>query len=81
ADSIRGILGGRILQGAGAISAAVMGLLSDLTREQHRTKAMDMIGMTIGLSFAIAKVVGPVITGVFGLTGLYQATVCISLQG
>lgn len=54
--------------GAGAISAAVMALLSDLTREQHRTKAMAMIGMTIGLSFAIAMVVGPVITGMFGLS-------------
>ena len=46
ADSIWGVIAGRILQGAGAISAAVMALLSDLTREQHRTKAMAMIGMT-----------------------------------
>ncbi len=59
ADSIWGVIAGRVLQGAGAISAAVMALLSDLTREQHRTKAMAMIGMTIGLSFAVAMVVGP----------------------
>ncbi|MCI8212706.1 MFS transporter [Pseudomonas sp. S25] len=74
ADSIWGIIAGRILQGAGAISAAVMALLSDLTREQHRTKAMAMIGMTIGLSFAIAMVVGPILTSAFGLSGLFLAT-------
>ncbi|KEZ72694.1 MFS transporter, partial [Pseudomonas syringae pv. syringae FF5] len=81
ADSIWGIIAGRILQGAGAISAAVMALLSDLTREQHRTKAMAMIGMTIGLSFAIAMVVGPVITGMFGLSGLFLATGGMALLG
>jgi MFS family permease len=81
ADSIWGIIAGRILQGAGAISAAVMALLSDLTREQHRTKAMAMIGMTIGLSFAIAMVVGPLITGTFGLSGLFLATGGMALLG
>jgi MFS family permease len=43
-----------------------MALLSDLTREQHRTKAMAMIGMSIGLSFAVAMVVGPLLTRAFG---------------
>ena len=56
ADSIWGVIAGRILQGAGAISAAVMALLSDLTREQHRTKAMAMIGMTIGLSLSLIHI-------------------------
>ena len=51
------MIAGRVLQGW-VISAAVMALLSDLTREQHRTKAMAVIGMTIGLSFAVAMVVG-----------------------
>jgi len=81
ADSIWGIIAGRILQGAGAISAAVMALLSDLTREQHRTKAMAMIGMTIGLSFAIAMVVGPLLTSAFGLSGLFLATGGMALIG
>ncbi|MCF5522205.1 MFS transporter, partial [Pseudomonas syringae] len=81
ADSIWGIIAGRVLQGAGAISAAVMALLSDLTREQHRTKAMATIGMTIGLSFAVAMVVGPVITGAFGLSGLFLATGGMALFG
>ncbi|WP_341521473.1 MFS transporter [Pseudomonas sp. G.S.17] len=81
ADSIWGIIAGRILQGAGAISAAVMALLSDLTREQHRTKAMAMIGMTIGLSFAVAMVVGPLLTRAFGLSGLFLATGGMALLG
>lgn len=81
ADSIWGVIAGRILQGAGAISAAVMALLSDLTREQHRTKAMAMIGMTIGLSFAVAMVVGPLLTRSFGLSGLFLATGGMALLG
>lgn len=81
ADSIWGVIAGRILQGAGAISAAVMALLSDLTREQHRTKAMAMIGMSIGLSFAVAMVVGPLLTRSFGLSGLFLATAAMALVG
>ncbi|MFH6567054.1 MULTISPECIES: MFS transporter [Pseudomonas] len=80
-DSIWGVIAGRVLQGAGAISAAVMALLSDLTREQHRTKAMAMIGMTIGLSFAVAMVVGPLLTRAFGLSGLFLATGAMALCG
>ena len=80
-DSIWGVIAGRVLQGAGAISAAVMALLSDLTREQHRTKAMAMIGMTIGLSFAVAMVVGPLLTNAFGLSGLFLATAAMALVG
>lgn len=81
ADSIWGVIAGRILQGAGAISAAVMALLSDLTREQHRTKAMAMIGMSIGLSFAVAMVIGPLLTRAFGLSGLFLATAGLALVG
>lgn len=81
ADSIWGVIAGRVLQGAGAISAAVMALLSDLTREQHRTKAMAMIGMSIGLSFAVAMVVGPLLTRAFGLSGLFWVTAGMALLG
>lgn len=80
-DSIWGVIAGRVLQGAGAISAAVMALLSDVTREQHRTKAMATIGMSIGLSFAVAMVVGPLLTRVFGLSGLFWATALMALVG
>jgi len=81
ADSIWGVIAGRVLQGAGAISAAVMALLSDLTREQHRTKSMAMIGMSIGLSFAVAMVVGPLLTRAFGLSGLFLATAGLAIVG
>jgi MFS family permease len=77
ADSIWGVIAGRVLQGAGAISAAVMALLSD----QHRTKAMAMIGMSIGLSFAVAMVVGPLLTRAFGLSGLFLATAGLAVIG
>ncbi len=81
ADSIWGVIAGRVLQGAGAISAAVMALLSDLTREQHRTKAMAMIGMSIGVSFAVAMVVGPLLTSAFGLSGLFWVTAGMAALG
>ncbi|KIL02959.1 MFS transporter [Pseudomonas sp. S5(2021)] len=80
-DSIGGVILGRVLQGAGAISAAVMALLSDLTREQHRTKAMAMIGMSIGLSFAVAMVIGPLLTRAFGLSGLFWTTAALAVLG
>ncbi|TBV08728.1 MFS transporter [Stutzerimonas kirkiae] len=81
ADSIWGVIAGRVLQGVGAISAAVMALLSDLTREQHRTKAMALIGMSIGLSFAAAMVMGPLLTRHFGLAGLFWVTAMMALLG
>ena len=81
ADTIWGVIAGRVLQGAGAISAAVMALLSDLTREQHRTKAMAMIGMSIGVSFAVAMVVGPLLTSAVGLSGLFWVTAGMAALG
>ncbi|MDC9587827.1 MFS transporter [Xenorhabdus sp. XENO-10] len=72
-DSIWGIIIGRALQGTGAISAAIMALLSDLTREQNRTKAMAFIGISFGITFAFAIVIGPIITHQIGLNGLFWA--------
>ncbi|GGD08112.1 MFS transporter [Franconibacter daqui] len=70
-DSIWGVILGRALQGSGAIAAAVMALLSDLTREQNRTKAMAFIGVSFGVTFAIAMVLGPIITHALGLQALF----------
>lgn len=70
-DSIWGIILGRALQGSGAIAAAVMALLSDLTREQNRTKAMAFIGISFGITFAIAMVLGPIVTHRLGLHALF----------
>src|SRR5699024_3101049 len=80
-DSIYGVIAGRVLQGAGAISAAVMALLSDLTREQHRTKVMGVIGVSIGFSFAVAMVIGPIITRWMGLAGLFWFTALMAVLG
>lgn len=65
---------GRIVQGAGAISAAVTALAADLTREQHRTKVMAMIGSSIGLVFAISLVMAPVLYAVIGMSGIFWMT-------
>lgn len=65
---------GRALQGAGAISAAVTAFLADSTRDEVRTRAMAIIGGTIGLTFALSLVVAPVLSGVLGLEGLFWMT-------
>jgi len=80
-DSIYGVLVGRFLQGGGAIASTVMALLSDLTREQHRTKAMAMVGMSIGLSFSIALVAGPLLGGWLGLSGIFWLTAFLACIG
>ena len=61
ASDIYTIIAGRALQGAGAISAAVMALAADLTREENRTKAMAIIGGSIGLTFAVSLVAAPLL--------------------
>ncbi|HEY9104643.1 MFS transporter [Chitinimonas sp.] len=71
ADSLMGMLIGRALQGAGAISAAITALLADLTREENRTKAMAMVGGSIGITFAVSLVAAPAIAGVIGLSGIF----------
>ena len=68
---IYGVLIGRALQGCGAISAAVMALLADLTQEVHRTKAMATIGASIGVSFGVAITLGPIIADNFGISGIF----------
>jgi MFS family permease len=78
-DHIYGVILGRAIQGAGAISGVVMALLADLTREEQRTKAMATIGASIGLSFGLAFVLGPWLTGLFGLHGLFWSTVVLGL--
>ncbi|WP_244072476.1 MFS transporter [Nitrosomonas sp. PY1] len=65
---------GRVIQGAGAISAAVMALAADLTREEHRTKAMATIGMTIGMVFAISLTIAPTLNQWIGVPGIFILT-------
>jgi len=80
-DSIYGVIFGRAIQGGGAIAAAVMAMAADLTREVHRTKAMATIGISIGLSFAVSLVLGPLVAGSFGLSGIFWITAVLALIG
>jgi len=76
AQDIGWVIAGRAIQGAGAISAAVTAFIADSTREEHRTKAMAMVGASIGLTFAVSLVASPLLYkaigmgGIFGLTGV-----------
>ncbi len=70
---------GRVLQGAGAISAAVTALAADLTREQHRTKVMAMIGSSIGLMFALSLVAAPALYAAIGMAGIFWLTAILAL--
>ncbi len=70
---------GRCLQGAGAISAAVMALAADLTREEHRTKTMAVIGSSIGLMFALSLVGAPTLYRYVGMAGIFALTGFLSL--
>ncbi len=79
ADNIYWVIAGRAIQGAGAINAAVMALTADLTREEHRTKAMAMIGMTIGITFSISLVLSPLLNGVLGVPGIFAMTGALAL--
>jgi MFS family permease len=81
ATTIEGVILGRALQGAGAIAAATMALLADLTREEQRTKAMATFGMTIGLSFTVAIVLGPVLDRWIGISGIFWMTSLLALLG
>ena len=79
--SIEGVIIGRALQGAGAVGSTLLALVADLTSVTERTKAMAMMGMTIGLAFAVAMVAGPAMNAAFGLSGIFWLTACLAMVG
>ena len=79
AHDIYWVIIGRSIQGAGAVSAAVTALVADLTREEHRTKAMAMIGGTIGLTFAFSLIAGPALYQWIGIPGIFTLTGVLAL--
>ena len=79
AGDIYGIIAGRVLQGAGAISAAVTALAADLTRDQHLTKVMAMIGSSIGLVFALSMVGAPLLFAAIGMPGIFALTGALAI--
>lgn len=78
-ETIYGVIIGRAIAGAGAVSAVVMALLADVTREENRTKAMATMGMSIGLSFVVAFSVGPWLTTFVGISGLFWVTTIMGM--
>ncbi len=79
AGNIYWVIAGRAIQGSGAINAAVMALTADLTREEHRTKAMAAIGMTIGVTFSLSLILSPLLGGVLGVPGIFALTGVLAL--
>ncbi len=81
AETLEGVILGRALQGGGAIAAVLMALAADLTREEHRSKAMAIIGMSIGMAFALALVIGPLLNTWIGVPGIFWLTAVLALLG
>ncbi len=81
AHSIGGMTIGRTLQGTGAVGSVVLATVADLTREEVRTRAMAIVGMTIGLSFAVAIVLGPVVAAFSGVSAIFWLTALLAALG
>ncbi len=79
ADDIYLLLIGRALQGAGAIASTVMALAADLTSKEQRTKAMTLIGISVGIAFAAAFILGPILSTYIGLSGLFYVTAILAV--
>ncbi len=73
AHSVAAVVAARLLQGAGAISSAVTALLADVTRPTVRTRAMAIIGISIGLCFVVSLLAGPPLDGAFGVQGIFMS--------
>ncbi|MBO1923947.1 MFS transporter [Thiomicrorhabdus sp. 6S3-12] len=81
ADSIEMMILGRALQGMGAVAAVLMASVADLVREQYRLRAMSIVGMTIGLSFTLSLVAGPLLSAWIGVRGIFWVIALLSLVG
>lgn len=81
ADSIMSLIFGRAIQGAGAIASTLMALLSDVTKEENRTKAMASVGISIGASFMLSLILGPILFQWLGLSGLFYLSFTFSIVG
>jgi MFS family permease len=79
--SIGGVIFGRVLQGAGAVGAVILALVADLTSEENRTKAMAMVGISIGISFMAALVLGPLLARFIAVDGIFWLMVVLALIG
>ncbi|MCM8854288.1 MAG: MFS transporter [Candidatus Thiodiazotropha sp.] len=80
-ETIHGIIFGRALQGSGAIAAVIMALAADLSREQRRLRMMAIIGISIGVAFAVALIMGPILNSWIGVPGIFWLTAVLALGG
>jgi len=78
-DTIAGVIAGRFLQGAGAISATLTALMADATRDQVRTRTMAVLGIGIGASFLLALIIGPIIAAQSGVRSLFWIAAGLAL--
>ena len=78
-DTIHGVIAGRLLQGAGAISATLTALIADATRAEVRTRSMAFVGIGIGASFLLAMVLGPLLAASFGVRALFGLGVLVAI--
>ncbi len=74
ASDIYMIILGRLVQGTGAVAAAIIALTADLTREEHRAKGMAIIGMSIGATFGVSLALGPALNDLIGVPGIFALT-------
>ncbi|MCU7843827.1 MAG: MFS transporter [Candidatus Thiodiazotropha sp. (ex Monitilora ramsayi)] len=81
AETIYGIILGRALQGSGAIAAVIMALAADLSREQRRLRMMAILGISIGIAFAVSMVMGPILNSWIGVPGIFWLTAILALGG
>ncbi len=79
--TIDGVMIGRVIQGTGAVGSVILALVADLTREESRTKAMAVVGLTIGLSFMVALVTGPIFAGLIGVSGIFWLMAGLGVVG
>lgn len=80
-QSVASLALARSVQGAGAVSAAVTALLADLTRPAVRTRAMAVVGISIGLSFVVSLVLAPVLDTIIGVPGIFLVMFVLALAG
>jgi predicted MFS family arabinose efflux permease len=81
AESIQMVTVGRALQGMGAIASALLAFASDLSRDEQRPKVMAVIGMSIGMSFAFAMLLGPIVAASWGIAGVFWLTAILAVLG
>jgi MFS family permease len=78
-DTVWGVIAGRLLQGAGAISATLTALIADATRDGVRTRSMAVFGVGVGGAFMLAMIVGPKFAGHFGVPALFLFAAFLAL--